>query len=219
MHGTSHRYISEQMAKVLNKKPNLIICHLGNGASLSAVKEGKSINTSMGLTPLAGIVMGTRSGDLDPAIIEYMCKQTNKTVEEITNSLNKESGMLALSGISSDFRDIQAAAKKGDKRAGFSIDYYAKRVADYIVMYQNDLDNDVDAIVFTAGVGENATAVRKNIIDHVKTMKVEIDDLKNTRKMDGYKIISTNDSKVLVYAMSTDEEIMIVNDLIKVAKI
>ncbi|MCR8613090.1 MAG: acetate kinase [Mycoplasma sp.] len=221
MHGTSHKYMAQVTEEIFSKKSvNVISCHLGNGASITAIKDSKSINTSMGLTPLAGIIMGTRSGDIDPAIVEYMVNETGKTVGEITTALNKESGVLGISGISSDFRDIEAEIAKGNKDAIFAMEIYAKRIAEFIVKYHNDLEGKTDAIVFTAGIGENSSMVRAKVIEAVKTMGLELNEEKNnTRTKDKYIKISSENSKVDIYVIKTDEELMIVKDLVEIAKI
>ncbi|UWD34678.1 acetate kinase [Mycoplasma cottewii] len=219
-HGISYQYITSKCESIFNKKSedlNLIVCHLGNGASICCVKNGKSHDTSMGLTPLAGLMMGTRSGDVDPSIAEYMAKELNTDIFEITKSLNKESGLLGMSGISADMRDVTDAYLKGDKRAILTIEKYAQTVADFIVKYANYLDN-VDGIVFTAGIGENSSLIRKIIIEKVKLLQVKIDENKNTSKYDDFMLISTDDSKVPVYAIRTNEEKMICLDTLKLTK-
>ncbi len=221
MHGTSHKYMAIRAGELLNKKnPNIISCHLGNGASLAAIKDGKCVNTSMGLTPLAGIIMGTRSGDIDPSIIEYMCNKTGKSVQEITNSLNKESGILGLSGISSDFRELRTAAEEGNETAQFVIDIYCKRVADYVVMYQNELDNKVDALVFTAGIGENAGIIREGVMKAVKTMKFVVDKKVNDPFSPAeHLVLTTPESEVKALMIRTNEEMMIAKDLVELGKL
>lgn len=217
MHGTSYRYVTEKMQEVLGKdKVNLIVCHLGNGASVAAIKDSKSINTSMGLTPLAGITMGTRSGDIDPAIVGYMCGQTGKTVEEITNALNKESGMQALAG-SSDMRDVEDKIAAGDEQAILAMNIWAKRVAEYIVKYHNDLEGKTDAIIFTAGIGENGADARKDILSFVHTIDSKIDNVKN-KVRGGCSVITTDSSSVPSYCLSTDEELLIAEDAKRLMK-
>ncbi len=213
MHGTSHMYITKRMEKELGKKVNIINCHLGNGASICAIKNSKSINTSMGLTPLAGLIMGTRSGDIDPSIHEYIAKKTGASIEEITNELNNESGIKALSGISSDFRDIRTAAEKGNKTAQFTIKAFAARVATYIVDYANQIGEPLDGIVFTAGIGENSAEIREAIVEALPLLNLEL----GKENKNGYKDllkISSKKSCIDLYAIRTDEESMIVNDLI-----
>jgi acetate kinase len=210
-HGLSHKFITETMIeKLKNKKPNLIICHIGNGASISAVKEGHCIDTTMGMTPNAGLMMGTRSGDIDPSIISYVCDTENVTVEEVINVLNKQSGFLGLSGKSSDFRDVWAGVEEGDERCKLAVDKYVKAVVDYIASYYVELGG-CDMLVFTAGLGENAIPVRKMICDSLKVLGVEIDDKKNEVRGEEIKL-STDKSKVEVYVIPTNEELMIAED-------
>ncbi len=218
MHGTSSRFIVKKLKEELNlKHGNIINCHLGNGASITAIKNWKGFNTSMGLTPLAGIMMGTRSGDIDPAILEYMAKATNKDVFELTNILNKESGLHGVSGISSDMRDVIAASAKGNKRAELALNIYVSKIVNYISMYLNDLENKTEVIVFTAGIGENASLIRERVIQNLHMIKVDINsEINNARSADMRKI-STTDSEVAVYVVPTDEEIMIAEDAYKIS--
>ena len=210
-HGTSHCYISKQVERILGKKEyKAIICHLGSGGSLSAVLNGESIDTTMGFTPLAGIMMGTRSGDIDPSIISYVCDTENVTVEEVINVLNKQSGFLGLSGKSSDFRDVWAGVEEGDERCKLAVDKYVKAVVDYIASYYVELGG-CDMLVFTAGLGENAIPVRKMICESLKVLGVEIDEKKNEVRGEEIKL-STDDSKVEVYVIPTNEELMIAED-------
>ncbi|NQZ65941.1 MAG: acetate kinase [Mycoplasmatales bacterium] len=220
-HGTSHKYIAQEAKKILGKEDiSIISLHLGNGASLAAIRGDKVINTSMGLTPLGGILMGTRSGDLDPSIIEYMVNESGKTVHEITKELNGSSGVKGLSNVSSDFRDLEEEAKKGNEDAIFAIEKYSKTVAEFIVKYQNDLDNKVDALIFTAGIGENAINVRAKIIEYVKTMNIDFDkEANNTRTKESHMKLTKDSSEVAVYMVKTNEELMIAKDLISVAKL
>ncbi len=212
-HGTSHKYVSYRCAEILGKKPeevNVIVAHIGNGASICAVKHGRSVDTSMGFTPLEGIPMGTRSGNIDPAIIEYMMNKKNMTVNEITNYLNKQSGYIGLSGLSSDSRDLVEASKKGNHRAQLAIDVQAKRIADYIASYYVYMGG-ADAIVFTAGIGENAITTRENIINRLAILGVKIDkERNNCRRIE--QLISTDDSKIKVFVIPTNEEVMIARD-------
>ncbi len=212
-HGTSHKYVSYRCAEILGKKPeevNVIVAHIGNGASICAVKHGESVDTSMGFTPLEGIPMGTRSGNVDPAIIEYMMNKKNMTVNEITNYLNKKSGYIGLSGISSDSRDLVEASKKGNHRAQLAIDVQAKRIADYIASYYVYMGG-ADAIVFTAGIGENAISTRENIINRLAVLGVKIDkERNNCRRIE--QLISTDDSKIKVFVIPTNEEVVIARD-------
>ena len=220
MHGTSHKYITREVEKILQKKSvNIISAHLGNGASITAIKNSKSVNTSMGLTPLAGIVMGTRCGDIDPAVIEYISKEQNKSVEEVTNDLNKKSGILGISGVSSDFRDVENAYNQGNKRAALAIEVYTKRVADVIAQYQNDLGNQVDAIVFTAGVGENAALIRAKIAQKLHTYDFTFDEEANKIRKDGVQELTTSSSKTKIFKIPTNEELMIVEDLVQKANL
>jgi len=212
-HGTSHQYVSERVAVLMNKKPeeiNVIVCHIGNGASICAVKQGKSVDTTMGFTPLEGIPMGTRSGNIDPAIIEYMMEKKNKSVKEITNILNKQSGYLGVSGISSDSRDLVREGEAGNHRAKLAIEIQAKRIADYIASYYVYMGG-ADAIVFTAGIGENAPTTRENIINRIQVLGAKIDPEKNLVRGKEQEI-STDDSKIKVYVIPTNEEVMIARD-------
>ena len=215
-HGTSHKFITEQMKKQLNKEnANLIICHIGSGASISAIKEGKCFDTTMGITPLDGLMMGTRSGAIDASILEYVCKESGKDISEVTNELNKKSGLLGISGFS-DSRDVEQAAGTGDKMAKLAIEMYNQRVAKYIVDYYIELEGKVDAIVFTAGVGENGIAFRSDVINRLKPIGLKIDNKAN-EKIASYKelhegLISSKDSTVKIYVMPTNEELMIVRD-------
>jgi acetate kinase len=215
-HGTSHKYVSERTAVILGKKPeeiNVIVAHLGNGASLCAVKGGKSVDTTMGFTPLEGVPMGTRSGNIDPAIIEYMAQKKQKSVKEITGILNKLSGYLGVSGVSSDSRDVNDAASKGNHRARLAIEIQAKRIADYIASYYVYMGG-ADAIVFTAGIGENAPSTRENIINRLAVLGVKIDpERNNCRGIE--RLISTDDSKIKVFVVPTNEEVMIARDTLR----
>ena len=212
-HGTSHKYVSHRCAEIMGKKPeecNVIVCHIGNGASICAVKQGKSVDTSMGFTPLEGIPMGTRSGNIDPAIIEYMMSKKGKSVKEITNFLNKQSGYIGVSGLSSDSRDLVDAAEKGNHRAKLAIDVQAKRIADYVASYYAYMGG-ADAIVFTAGIGENAEPTRANIINRLGALGAEI-DLERNHCRGVERLISTDESKIKVYIIPTNEEVMIARD-------
>ncbi len=212
-HGTSHQYVSHRCAEIMGKKPeeiNVIVCHIGNGASICAVKGGKSLDTSMGFTPLEGIPMGTRSGNIDPAIIEYMMEKKGKSAKEITNYLNKQSGYIGVSGLSSDSRELVEASEKGNHRAQLAIDIQAKRIVDYIASYHVYMGG-TDAIVFTAGIGENAESTRANIINRLGALGVKI-DLERNACRGVERLISTDDSKIKVYVIPTDEELMIARD-------
>ncbi|MFV0247224.1 MAG: acetate/propionate family kinase [Mycoplasmatales bacterium] len=209
MHGTSHHYISDQIEERYGKDYKLINCHLGNGASLCAVDSGKVIQTSMGLTPLAGIMMGTRSGDIDPSIIEYMSHETGMTLTEITSRLNKDSGMLGLSGISSDFRDIGDAIKEGNPQAKLAMDVYVTRIVETIGSYYVRLGG-LDALVFTAGIGENDLTVRKAVCEKLAVIGIKLDD--NANETRGTELISAADSKVPVLVIPTEEEYQIAKE-------
>ena len=221
-HGTSHKYITLKMKEKLGKDDvNLIICHIGSGASISVIKEGKCYDTTMGISPLDGLMMGTRSGAIDPSIIEYVAKESGEDIEQITNDLNKKSGLLGISGFS-DCRDVEAAALKGDENAILALDMYNDRIAKYIAEYYIKLDGKVDSIVFTAGVGENGIEARKAILGRLGALGIKIDDEKNT-KIAGFKdevegIISTDDSSVVVRVLPTNEEIMIIKDTYNLVK-
>ena len=217
-HGTSHKYVTERAAEMLNRPletTRLISCHLGNGASIAAVKGGKSIDTSMGFTPLAGLTMGTRSGNIDPALIPYIMGQTGKSVESVLDVLNKESGMLAVSGFSSDLRDIEIEASKGNERAQLALDVFADRIHKYIGSYAARMGG-VDAIIFTAGIGENSDLVREKVLQGLEFMGVYFDpDLNHVRGKEIY--ISHPYSPVKVLVIPTDEEVMLARDTVRVA--
>lgn len=218
-HGTSHFFVSNRVANLMGKDVkdvNVITCHLGNGASLSAVKGGKSVNTSMGFTPLAGIMMGTRSGDIDPAIITYLMRKNHKTAEEIIDVLNKKSGMLGVSGLSSDARDIDTAIKEGNSRALLTRKLYANRVAQTIGSYFVQLGR-VDAIVFTGGLGENDVAVRASILELVEeAMQIKLDYELNNSVRGKEVCLSKSDSKVQVWVVPTNEELVIAQDTVTI---
>ncbi len=214
-HGTSHSYVSKRVIDVAGLKTEnskVIVCHLGNGASCSAVLNGKSVDTSMGLTPLEGLIMGTRSGDLDPAVIEFMAKKLNKSLADMMTILNKKSGVDGISGVGSDFRDLDAAATSGNERAKVAIDAFAYRVAKYVGAYTAAM-NGVDAIAFTAGIGENDKKVRKMICDRLGFLGITIDDEKNSIRGEEV-IISTPDSKVKVLVIPTNEELAIARETV-----
>ncbi len=213
-HGTSHKYISEKAAEIANmniEDMNIINCHLGNGASLTAIKGGKSIQTSMGLTPLAGIMMGTRSGDIDPSIFKYIEEQTGMNTAEITNALNKESGMLGISGISSDARDIGNAYDNGDARAILTIKLYAARVIETIGAYAARLGR-VDMITFTGGIGENDDLIRAEVLNGLGIFGVELDAEANKDRSLGDRVITTKNSAIESRIISTDEEYQIAKE-------
>ena len=221
-HGTSHKYITETMEEMLGKKDvNLIIGHIGSGASISAVKNGKCYDTTMGLTPLDGLMMGTRSGAIDPSILEYVCKESGMNITEVTNALNKQSGYLGISGYS-DSRDVETAAKEGNEDAILAIKMYNNRVAKYIADYYIELEGKVDAIVFTAGVGENGIDFRRDVISKLSPLGIKIDDDKNS-KIASFKdvhegVISSDDSTIKVYVVPTNEEVMIARDAYNLSK-
>ncbi|AYD40032.1 acetate kinase [Clostridium fermenticellae] len=213
-HGTSHRFVSKEAARMLGKDLRdlkIITCHLGNGASLCAIKDGKSIDTTMGFTPLAGLVMGTRCGDIDPAVVTFLMNKLNMSAAEIDKLINKESGVLGLSGLSSDFRDLGEAQENGNERAKLALDVYYYRVISYIGQYVAAL-NGVDCIVFTAGLGENAADGRERICKGLKYLGIEIDDANNSSARGKAMEISTSASKVKVLAIPTNEELMIARD-------
>ncbi|ERJ11809.1 acetate/propionate family kinase [Haloplasma contractile] len=213
-HGTSHKYVSGRAASILGKEDaKVIVCHLGNGASLCAVDGGKSIDTSMGLTPLEGLVMGTRSGNIDPAVIEFIEKKENKTIKEITHDLNKKSGFLGISGISNDSRDIEEHAEKGHKRAKLAQDMFVRRICGYIAQYNLELEG-ADAICFTAGIGENSALVREEVMKRLAPLGVTINH--DANKLRGEeKLISTEESSINCYIIPTDEELMIARDVVR----
>lgn len=210
-HGTSHRYIAETVKKMLGKDEfRLISCHIGNGGSITAIKNGKCVDTSMGFTPLAGIMMGTRSGDIDPSIIPYVMEQEGKNASEVIDDLNKRSGLFGMSEYSSDMRDILEKCDQQDEKAIVARDKYVRRVVDYIAQYYVLLGG-ADVIVFTAGVGENSIPVRRQICEELACLGVKIDLDKNNVRGEVVKI-STDDSSIDVYVIPTDEELMIARD-------
>lgn len=216
-HGTSHKYIARRAAELMGTKNfKLINCHLGNGSSLSAVKDGKCQDTSMGLSPLAGVPMGTRSGDIDACVVQFICNKYGMTVDECLNMLNKKSGVLAVSGVSSDFRDLEAGAAEGNENCVLALQKFFYEVAKYIGSYAAAL-NGVDMITFTAGVGENGPDTRKAICDYLAFMGVKIDDEKNQVRGKEMKI-STEDSAVQVWVIPTNEELMIAQDTAELVK-
>ena len=210
-HGTSHRYIAETVKELLGKDDfRLISCHIGNGGSITAIKDGKCVDTSMGFTPLAGIMMGTRSGDIDPSIIPYVMEQEGKNASEVIDDLNKRSGLFGMSEYSSDMRDILEKCDQQDEKAIVARDKYVRRVVDYIAQYYVLLGG-ADVIVFTAGVGENSIPVRRQICEELACLGVKIDLDKNNVRGEVVKI-STDDSSIDVYVIPTDEELMIARD-------
>lgn len=215
-HGTSHSYVSKRVAEILGKdysELKTIVCHLGNGASISAVQGGKCVDTSMGLTPLEGLIMGTRSGDLDPAILEFIANKENLTLAEVTNVLNKKSGVLGLSGVSSDFRDLEAAANDGNQWAIDTLDTYYYRVAKYIGSYAAAM-NGVDVIVFTAGVGENNPPGREQIISYLGYLGADVVPEKNNFRGEE-RVISSDNAKVTVMVVPTNEELAIARETVR----
>jgi len=212
-HGTSHRFVSKRLIEVAGLDVNnskVIVCHLGNGGSISAVVNGKCVDTSMGLTPLEGLIMGTRSGDLDAAVVQYIANKEGKDVNEVINILNKKSGVLGISGVSSDFRDVQKAQREGNKRADIAIQAFVYRVAKYIGSYVAAM-NGVDAIAFTAGVGENDATIRNEVCSYLGYLGVTVDAEANKKRGEEV-MISGADSKVKVFAIPTNEELAIARE-------
>ena len=219
-HGTSHSFVSKETIKFLGlDKDNskVIVCHLGNGASISAVENGKCVDTSMGLTPLEGLVMGTRSGDLDPAVVEFVCKKENIDVSEMLRILNKESGVMALSnGLSSDFRDLEEAMEQGNEDAALAIDAFCYRVAKYVGSYVAAM-NGVDAITFTGGIGENAGLVRGKVLSYLGYLGIKMDEKMNEKRGENF-VLSTADSAVKVAVIPTNEELAICRETVELVK-
>ncbi len=219
-HGTSHRYVSKRTAEFLGKKPEdvrIITCHLGNGSSMSAVDCGKCVDTSMGITPLEGVVMGTRSGSMDPAVVEFICNNENLTVSEMLNICNKKSGLLGISGLSNDMRDVDKAAREGNERAQLARDMLIYGIKKYIGSYAAAM-NGVDVIVFTAGIGENNNKLREDVMKGFEFLGAKIDLDKNNALIPGKAedaIISADDSKVLICVIPTNEEIAIAKDTLE----
>ncbi len=213
-HGTSHEYVSNRVSKLLGKEnANVIVCHLGNGGSICAVKNGKSIDTTMGFTPLTGLIMGTRSGDIDPAIIPFMINKTNKTITEIENDLNKKSGLLGISGISNDSREIEEGIKNGNKRCILAQNMYTRKIASYIASY-HVLLGGADAIAFTGGIGENSSQTRQEIVERLTVLNIDLD--KNLNDVRGIeRLISTKKSEIKCFVVPTNEEVMIARNVIR----
>lgn len=212
-HGTSHDFITQKTAKVLEKNQNelnMISCHLGNGSSICAIKDGKSFDTTMGLTPLEGLVMGTRSGDLDPTVVTFLMNEYGYDTKKMDNVLNKESGVLGVSGVSSDFRDLENAANDGNERADIALKMFANRAKRYVAGYMAEIGR-TDAIVFTGGIGENSATMRADIMKGFEQFGIKIDPEKNNVR-GGCHLISTDDSKVKVFVIATNEELMIARD-------
>lgn len=217
MHGTSHKFVSQRMNQILGKdNTKLITCHIGNGASISAVVSGKCINTSMGLTPNAGLIMGTRCGDIDASIIPYIMEKTGMSAKEIDEVLNKESGLLAISKKSSDSRDIEDGIAEGDENCILAQKMYVRRIVDYIAKYYVEM-NGCDAIVFTAGIGEKAIDTRRDVLNELGVLGIYLDEEANNVKSEE-RLITTPDSKVKCYVIPTDEELMIARDTYELAK-
>ena len=210
-HGTSHRFVYKTICEKLQRDDlKVISCHIGSGASLCAIDGGKVLDTSMGFTPLAGIMMGTRCGDVDASIIPYIMKKENLNIDEVINIFNKKSGLLGISGVSSDSRDIENGIKEGNERCILAQDMYVQKIANYIAMY-NNLLNNADVIVFTAGVGENSVQTRQMIVDKIHSLGVSLDkELNNCRGV--LRKISNEDSRIPVYIVPTNEELMIAKD-------
>ena len=216
-HGTSHRYIAKRVEALMGKGLKLINCHLGNGSSLAAIYDGKCQDTSMGLSPLCGVPMGTRVGDVDNTVVQFICKNYGKSVDEVMSILNKKSGVYALSGgVSSDFRDLEAGAKEGTEKCQLALDKFAYEVKKYIGAYAAALGG-LDVLVFTAGVGENGVLMRQMICDGLEFLGVKLDPEKNKLRGDE-RIISAEDSKVTVWVIPTNEELMIAQDTAELAK-
>lgn len=216
-HGTSHRFVYGEICKYLNNNNlKVITCHIGNGWSISAIDAWKVIETSMGFTPLPGIMMGSRSGDIDPSILEYICSKKWCTIAEATKELNKNSWLLWISGISSDSRDIEDAIKEWNERATLTQNMYVQKIANYIAMYNNMLWG-ADAIIMTAWVGENSIGTRKMIIDKIASLGVKIDEARNNFRWE-FRLISSDDSKIPVYVIPTNEELMIAQDTYNLVK-
>ena len=213
-HGTSHKYVSEKVAEMLDKPvedTKVIVCHLGNGSSITAVKGGKSIDTTMGFTPLDGLMMGTRSGSVDPAILAYVMKKKNISIEDMDKELNKNSGVFGISGVSSDFRDLWAARKEGNERARLALDMFNYQVKKYVGQYMAVL-NGLDALVFTAGIGENDFEVREGVTNDLDGLGIKIDKAKNAETRGKVADISAADSKARVIVIPTNEELMIAKE-------
>lgn len=218
-HGTSHSFVSKRTAELLGKPAEdlkIIVCHLGNGSSICAVDGGKSVDTSMGLSPLEGLIMGTRSGDIDPSVMEFICKKENMDINGIMEVLNKKSGVQGLSGVSSDFRDLQAGAESGNDRCEMAVDVFCYRVLKYIGAYVAAM-NGVDAIAFTAGVGENDIKTRKAVCESLSYLGVKIDDEANNVRGER-RVISAADSKVKVMLIPTNEELAIARETLRLTK-
>ena len=217
-HGTSHYYVSNETVKILNKKDSkIIVCHLGNGSSVCAVRDGKSISTSMGLTPLEGLIMGTRAGDIDAGVIPYLMEKKNLTSNQILDYLNKKSGILGISGISSDLREVIKASKDGDLRSKITIEMLCNRIKKYLCSYAG-LMGGVDAICFTAGIGENSDLIREKVCNGLEFMGIELDNDKNSIREKGNREISKKSSRTKIYVIPTNEELVIAKDTYNLTK-
>ena len=220
-HGTSHKYVSQEAAKMLGKKPEelkMITCHMGNGSSITAVDGGKSVDTSMGFTPLAGVVMGTRCGDIDPAIVKFIAEAEGMTIAEVDSLLNKQSGVQGISGVSSDFRDLEAAQAEGNERAALALDMFVESVRKFIGSYMVKMGG-VDAIIFTAGIGENTPVMRDAITKNLEVFGIKVDAEKNAKAIRGAQMdISAADSKVKILVVPTNEELMIAKETLELLK-
>lgn len=220
-HGTSHQYVANIAARTVGipiEQLKIVTCHLGNGASIAAVKGGKCIDTSMGLTPLEGIPMGTRSGNIDPAVVEFICLKENLTVSDVLYILNHKSGYLGVSGISHDSRDLENAMNRGDRRSKLALDIQYKRIADYIGSYYVYMEG-IDIIVFTAGIGENSTRCREEVLRRLKVLGVEIDVEANNSARGEIKEITTKESKIRAFMIPTNEELVIARDTVRLARL
>ena len=216
-HGTSHKYVSIKANELLGRKDTkLITCHIGNGTSISAVKDGICLNTSMGLTPNAGLMMGSRCGDIDASIVAYVSECENLSATEINTKLNKESGFLGISGVSSDARDIEEGINKGDERCILAQDMYVKKIVDYIAMYYVEMGG-CDAIIFTAGLGENSTLMRKQVLEKLSCLGIKLDEERNNVR-GKEALITADNSKIPVYVIPTNEELMIATDTYNLTK-
>lgn len=219
-HGTSHRYVSKRAYELLNIKPEgvkMITCHIGNGGSITAIKDGKSVDTSMGMTPLEGLVMGTRAGDIDTGAVTYLMERENYDIKAVSNILNKQSGLFGISGVTSDMRDLRKAISEGNERAKLALDMFVYRIKKYIGSYIAALGG-VDVIVFTGGIGENVNVVRDAICDGFECFGIKLDKSANDEAIGVERNISAKDSKVTVLAIPTDEEFMIASDTLDIVK-
>ncbi|NMA48384.1 MAG: acetate kinase, partial [Tissierellia bacterium] len=219
-HGTSHKYVALRAAEILGKDIkdlNIVTCHLGNGSSVTAIEGGLSVDTSMGFTPLEGLAMGTRSGDIDPAIIPFLMNKENMTFEEVNNMLNKQSGVLGISGISSDFRDLEVAAKKGNKRAELALKVFTNRVTKYIAAYAAQMCR-IDVLVFTAGIGENSDTIREMICDGLECLGIIIDKTLNKGVRGEEAQLNKDLTSATILVIPTNEELMIARDTMELVK-